>query len=75
MKADKGDKARRCGLCGSAAHWYTSGAYEHSDQIPITKACFKYIGAPGGVMEECGLKHAFSGPLKTPCRVPGDPLV
>jgi hypothetical protein len=73
---NKANKLGKCVLCESTTHCYKTGAFEHTDKMTITKPCFKFIGPPGGPLtkEECGKLHAFSGPLKTPCRLHGAPM-
>ena len=60
--ADGGKK--RCPLCLSTEHVYHAGNYGHKEGMKITQPCTKVMsdGLP------CGKKHAFTGPLQTPCR-------
>ncbi|KAK3247993.1 hypothetical protein CYMTET_42529 [Cymbomonas tetramitiformis] len=54
-----------CPLCGGA-HSYRAGAYNHPAELPILRTCNR-IKTIGGVRKKCIVKHAFSGPLITPC--------
>jgi hypothetical protein len=67
---------RICVLCQSTGHWYKAGAFEHADKMSITRQCYKVVGpgVAGGPKELCNKKHAFSGPLRTPCRAAGAPM-
>ncbi len=58
---------KKCPLCLSAEHVYHAGNYGHKEGMKITQACTKVMsdGAP------CGLRHAFTGPLQSPCRMAG----
>ena len=60
-------KKKGCPLCLSTGHKYLFGNYGHTNQ-PITQAC-PQRQSDGQV---CGGMHAFSGPLKTPCRLGGN---
>ena len=55
---------KKCPLCLSADHSYYAGNYGHKEGMRITQACTKLMadGAP------CGKRHAFTGPLQSPCR-------
>ncbi|KAK3272638.1 hypothetical protein CYMTET_19077, partial [Cymbomonas tetramitiformis] len=56
--------SRPCPLCGSTAHNYYAGHYTHEG--PITRACNR-VKRVDGVKMKCVKKHAFSGPLMSPC--------
>ena len=55
---------KKCPLCLSADHSYYAGNYGHKEGMRITQACTKLMadGSP------CGKRHAFTGPLQSPCR-------
>ena len=55
---------RDCRLCGSSEHAYSKGHYDHPADQPITIPCNNRLRDG----ELCNLLHAFSGPLRTPCR-------
>ena len=59
-----GTLPKSCVLCGSLSHQYTQGSYGHLAEHKITVTCPLTLsdGSP------CGGLHAFSGPLKSPCR-------
>ena len=57
---------KKCPLCLSSDHVYHAGNYGHTAKMAITQACTKPV-ADG---TQCGLKHAYTGPLLTPCREP-----
>ena len=57
---------KKCPLCLSSEHVYHAGNYGHKDNMAITQACTKPV-ADG---TQCGLKHAYTGPLMSPCREP-----
>jgi len=57
-------KGKSCGLCYSRDHEYRKKAYGHPADAPITKTCNVKL-ADGNL---CGLKHAWTGPLASPCR-------
>jgi len=52
-----------CPLCGGD-HLYRIGFYEHTGTI--TKPCNK-VKVIDGVKKQCVKKHAFTGPLASPC--------
>ena len=54
----------KCPLCLSGDHVYHAGNYGHKVHMAITQACTKPM-ADGA---QCGVKHAYTGPLKSPCR-------
>ncbi|KAK3281432.1 hypothetical protein CYMTET_10782 [Cymbomonas tetramitiformis] len=56
--------SRPCPLCGSSEHSYYAGNYTHTGTI--THACNR-VKRVDGVKMKCVKKHAFSGPLMTPC--------
>ncbi|KAK3275120.1 hypothetical protein CYMTET_16752 [Cymbomonas tetramitiformis] len=56
--------SRPCPLCGSSEHSYYAGNYTHTGTI--TRACNR-VKRVDGVKMKCVKKHAFSGPLMTPC--------
>ncbi|KAK3270082.1 hypothetical protein CYMTET_21506 [Cymbomonas tetramitiformis] len=55
----------RCPLC-LGPHQYRVDHYDHRPEEPITQTCGKEKVVQG-VKKKCILKHAFSGPLRTPC--------
>jgi hypothetical protein len=57
---------KKCPLCLSSDHVYHAGNYGHTAKMAITQACTKPV-ADG---TQCGLKHAYTGPLLSPCREP-----
>jgi len=63
------EASRPCPLCGSAEHSYYAGHYTHTG--PITRACNR-VKRVDGVKKKCVKKHAFSGPLMSPCEYTGD---
>ena len=54
----------KCPLCLSDKHMYKQGAHTHPADAPITQACPRIL-TDGGL---CGKRHAFTGPLRSPCR-------
>ena len=60
---EKGSKGA-CSLCRSTGHQYKTGNHGHPEHVAITTECPAILSDD----RRCGKKHAFSGPLQTPCR-------
>ncbi|KAK3274807.1 hypothetical protein CYMTET_17037, partial [Cymbomonas tetramitiformis] len=56
----------RCPLCLGPHQYHRVDHYDHPPEEPITQTCGKEKVIQG-VKKKCILKHAFSGPLRTPC--------
>jgi hypothetical protein len=76
-----GGRGELCVLCGSRDHVYKRTAdgsnrlYQHTDKMTITTVCTRGVGPfTARNREKCGKRHAFSGPIQTPCREVGAPV-
>ncbi|KAK3260351.1 hypothetical protein CYMTET_30685 [Cymbomonas tetramitiformis] len=56
----------RCPLCLGPYQYHRVDHYDRPPEEPITQTCGKEKVIQG-VKKKCILKHAFSGPLRTPC--------
>jgi hypothetical protein len=57
---------RLCPLCHAPDHDYRLTDYSHPANVPITRPC--NARNPADANDVCGLMHARTGPLASPCR-------